>query len=120
MFSRRFQQKSSTMAEYFNQLRRLLQVQGESFEEDVRNLVIYLRCHSIETSKQGSGSSSRSILTTQPAVTIFKFASPLVLLLCRDLNIYFLGYQYSTPVSSANSTRYQPLPASYRTYLHQK
>ena len=29
------------MAEYFNQLRRLLQAQGESFEEDVRKLVIH-------------------------------------------------------------------------------
>ena len=31
-----------TMVEYFNQLRRLLQAQGESFEEDVRKLVTQL------------------------------------------------------------------------------
>ena len=40
------------MAEYFNQLRRLLQAQGESFEEDVRKLVIQSTVIYLQENKQ--------------------------------------------------------------------
>ena len=111
------------MAEYFNQLRRLLQIQGESFEEDVRGLVIHLEYHYIETSNKGSKSRSRSYLNNSIGNDkILNFSNYLFrdTIKSQPRFFYILGYQYSTFISAANPAHYQSLSASHWTHLHQR